>query len=115
MKKQNKKRKFSRPASQRKAMLNNLAAELFLKKRIKTTEAKAKELRPYAEKFLTKAKKGDLAARRRLLKFLREKAVKKLVDEIAPQYKARQGGCIRIIKLNPRKSDGAEMAIIELV
>jgi len=115
MRKQKKGRKFSRPASQRKAMLNNLASQLFLKKRIKTTEAKAKELKSFSEKLLTKAKKGDLASRRYLARFLRKEAVKKLVEEIAPKYRGRQGGYTRIIKLRPRPSDGAKIAIIELV
>jgi len=106
---------FSRVASQRKALMCGLARELFLKQRIQTTEAKAKELRPFAEKCLTKAKKGDLAARRHLVRFLAKNVVKKLVDEIAPKYKSRKGGYTRIIKLGPRKSDGAKMAIIELV
>ncbi len=108
-------RKFARPKSQRKALLQSLAMQLFLKGRIKTTEAKAKELRKTAEKFITKAGKGDLPARRQLLRSLSEKVVKKLIDEIGPKYKARQGGYTRVIKLGPRQSDGANMAIIELV
>jgi len=115
MKKLKSGRKFNRPASQRKALLSSLSASLFLKEKITTTEAKAKELKKVAEKHITKAWKGDLAARRHLLKFLPEPIVKKLVEEIALKYKSRPGGYTRIIKLGPRKSDGANMAIIELV
>ena len=96
-------------------MFNSLANELFLKEKIKTTQTKAKELRPYAEKLLTLAKKGDLAARRRLLRFLHERTTKKLIDEIAPKYKTRHGGYTRIIKLKPRLGDGAPMVQLELV
>jgi large subunit ribosomal protein L17 len=115
MRKLKKGRKFSRVRDQRKALLKNLSVELFVHEKIKTTEAKAKELKSYAEKFITKAKKGDLAARRHLLKFFPKQVVKKLIEEIAPLYKERPGGYTRIIKLGPRKSDGAKMAIIELV
>ena len=108
-------KKFSRTSSQRKALINNLANEFFLRGRIKTTQEKAKELRRFAEKFLTKAKKGNLAARRYLLRFLSEKVTRKLIDEIAPKMKLRKGGYTRIIKLPQRKSDGAKIAIIELV
>lgn len=108
-------RKFSRTKSQREALMNSLAEELFLREKIKTTEAKAKELRPFAEKCITRAKKGDLTARRYLLRHFSEKAVKKLIAETAPRYKSRPGGYTRIIKLGPRKAEGAKMAIIELV
>ncbi len=115
MRKKKQGRKFSRKRDQRKALMKGLVAELFLHERIKTIEARAKEARRFAEKFLTKAKKGDLAARRYLLRFFPNKIVKKLIDEIAPRYKTRQGGYTRIIKLGMRKSDGAKMVIIELV
>lgn len=95
--------------------MKSLVRELFLREKIKTTEAKAKETRMLAEKFITRAKKGDLPARRYLLRFVSEKIAKKLIDEIAPRYKTRPGGYTRIVKLGPRKSDGAKMAIIELV
>lgn len=108
-------RKFARETAQRKALIKGLIAELFLHERIKTTRARAKEIKGAAEKFLTKAKKGDLASRRYLLRFLPKEAVKKLVDELAPKYQTRPGGYTRVIKLGPRKSDGADMAIIELV
>ena len=115
MKKQKKGRKLSREKDQRKALLKSLATALILKEKIKTTEAKAKEFSGLVEKLITRAKKGDLASIRLLNSFLSEKIVKKLITEIAPRYKERKGGYTRIIKLVPRKSDGARMAIIELV
>ncbi len=115
MRKRKKGRKFGREKSQRKALLRSLANNLFLKEKIKTTESKAKELSPLAEKYITKAKKINLANRRILLKELSSKVVKKLEKEIGPRYKERKGGYTRIIKMGPRKSDGAKMVIIELV
>ena len=115
MKKRKKGRKLSRKTGQRKALLKSLARELFLREKIKTTKAKAKELSTFAEKQITKAKKASLASRRLLAKNFSPKIVKKIVDEIAPRYKERKGGYTRIIKLDPRKSDGAKMAIIELI
>ncbi len=108
-------RKLSRKRNQRKALLKALANALVLKEKIKTTEAKAKEISKFTEKFITLAKKGTLSSRRLLIRFFSKKAVKKLVDEIGPRYKERKGGYTRIIKLGPRKSDGAKMAIIELI
>ena len=115
MKKRKKGRKFSRKSDQRKALLKSLARELFLREKIKTTEAKAKELSGFAEKQITKAKKATLASRRLLAKNFSPGVVKKVVEEIAPRYKNRKGGYTRVIKLGPRKSDGAKMAIIEFV
>ncbi len=115
MKKRKKGRKFSRESDQRKALLKSLARELFLREKIKTTEAKAKELSGFAEKQITKAKKATLASRRLLAKNFSPGVVKKVVEEIAPRYKNRKGGYTRVIKLGPRKSDGAKMAIIEFV
>lgn len=115
MRKLKKGRKLSRKRNQRRALLKLLAANLFLREKIKTTEAKAKELSPFAEKLISRAKKGDLASRRLLVKYLPKNLVKKLVDQIGPRYKERKGGYTRVIKLGPRKSDGAKMAIIELV
>lgn len=115
MRKRKKGRKLSRKRDQRKALLRSLAAALILKEKIRTTEARAKEFSGLVEKFITKAKKGNLASRRLLAKFLPEKIVKKLITEIAPSYRERRGGYTRIIKLSPRKSDGSKMAIIELV
>lgn len=115
MRKQKKGRKFNRKTDERKALLRALICAVILEEKIKTTEIKAKEISGLVEKYITKAKKGDLACRRLLARYLNKKAVKKIVDEIAPRYKERKGGHTRIIKLGPRKSDGARMAIIELV
>ena len=115
MKKLKKGRKLSRKRDQRRALLKSLALALILNEKIKTTEAKAKELRSFLEKYINRAKNSDLATRRLLSKFFPPSAVKKLIGEIGPRYKERSGGYTRIIKLGLRKSDGAKMAIIELV
>jgi len=115
MRKRNKGRILSRPKSQRKALLKSLATSLFLHGKIQTTEAKAKELRVVAEKYITRARTNSISNRRLLATGLSLGIVKKLVEEIAPQYAARQGGYTRIINLGARKSDGAKMVIIELV
>jgi len=121
MRKRKRGRKLSRKRDQRKALLKALASALLLNEKIKTTEAKAKEVSSLVEKFITQAKKGDLASRKLLAKSLgggrvaSKKIVKKLMEEIAPRYKERKGGYTRIIKLGPRKSNGAKMSIIELV
>lgn len=115
MNKLKKGRKFSRERDQRRALIKSLISSLFLKERIKTTEAKAKEISRFAEKFITKAKRGDLASRRILARYFTKKIIKKLISEIAKKYKERKGGYTRIIKLGQRKIDGAKMAIIELV
>lgn len=115
MRKRKKGRKFSRKRDQRRALLRAVAGALLSKERIKTTEAKAKEISGFVEKQISVAKKGNLHSRRILVKLFPEKIVKKLMDEIAPRYKDRKGGYTRIIKLGPRKSDGAKMTIIELV
>ena len=105
----------SSPAHQR-LMLNTLAAQLFVHEKINTTEAKAKAVRPVAEKMITFAKRGDVAARREVLKDIPDRdVVHKLFAEIAPRYAERPGGYTRILKLGPRKGDGAPMALIELV
>ncbi|MCK4350861.1 MAG: 50S ribosomal protein L17 [Candidatus Krumholzibacteria bacterium] len=109
-------RKLSRTASHRRAMLSGLAQQLFLEDRIVTTLAKAKELRPYAEKLVTRAKKGDLHSRREALKKLKKKeVVDRLFQEVAPSFADRNGGYTRIVKLGFRKSDAADIALIELV
>lgn len=115
MRKRKRGRKLSRKKDQRKALLESLARELFLRGKIKTTEAKAKEISIFVEKEISKAKVGDLNSKRSLAKKFSPEIVKKIVNEIAPRYKERKGGYTRIIKLGPRKSDGAKMAIIELV
>jgi large subunit ribosomal protein L17 len=103
------------PAHER-LILANLATQLFEHGRISTTEAKAKRLRPYAEKLVTKAKQGTLHARREVMKVVRDKdVVHKLFAEIGPSFETRNGGYTRIIKTAPRKGDNAPMAIIELV
>ena len=115
MRKRKKRRKLSRKRNQKKALLRGLARVLFLKEKIKTTEVKAKEVSGFIEKQITRAKIGDLSSRRLLARDFSPEIVKKLVNEIAPRYKERKGGYTRIIKLGPRKSDGAKIAIIELV
>ena len=97
-------------------MLNNMVASLFEHKQIKTTHAKAKEARKLAERLITFAKKGDLAARRRVLRFIPNKAlVRELFDEIAPVYTERNGGYTRVLKLGYRQGDSAAMSLLELV
>ncbi|PWW22793.1 LSU ribosomal protein L17P [Geodermatophilus normandii] len=97
-------------------MLANLATSLFEHGRITTTEAKAKRLRPYAEKLVTFAKRGDLHARRQVMTVIRDKdVVHHLFAEIGPRYENRPGGYTRITKVGPRKGDNAPMAVIELV
>lgn len=111
-------RKFGRDASHRKALFSNLAGSLFEHGRIRTTEAKAKELRPIAEQLITLARKdpGDVAAQRQAVAYLRSKdAVHRLFHEVAPRFTERPGGYTRIIKLGPRPGDAAPMAYIELV
>src|SRR3954465_14930494 len=103
------------PAHQR-LMVANLATSLFEHGRITTTEAKARVLRPFAEKLITKAKKGDLHNRRQVLSTIRDKGVvHALFEDIAPRYAERPGGYTRITKIGPRKGDNAPMAVIELV
>ena len=110
-------RKFGRDKTQKRALLNSLALNLIVRGKIKTTEPKAKELRPFIEKLVTRAKKGDLATRRVIVSKLsnRSREVKKLFEVIAPKYADKKGGYTRIFKLGARKSDGAKMAIIEFV
>ena len=103
------------PAHER-LMLANLATALFEHGKITTTEAKAKRLRPLAERLITFAKRGDLAARRKVMTVIRDKSVvHELFTEIGPQYAGRPGGYTRITKIGPRKGDNAPMAVIELV
>lgn len=109
-------RKLQKTSSHRKAMLRNMATSLFRQGRIETTLPKAKELRSYAEKIITTAKKNDLSSRRRIMRKINDKeVVTKLFDEIAPQYSERPGGYTRILKMYPRRGDAAKKAIIELV
>ena len=119
-------RKLGRTSDQRKAMLRDLATSLIVSERIETTEARAKEVRSVVEKLITLGKKGDLASRRNAAKTLRnveilneddstQTALQKLFGEIAERYEERQGGYTRILKVGPRRGDGAESVIIELV
>jgi large subunit ribosomal protein L17 len=109
-------RRFGGDAAHQKAMMANLAASLFAAEGIVTTEAKAKALRPIAEKLITKAKKGGLHNHRQVVSFLRDREMaSKLFDEIGPRYDERPGGYTRILKLGPRQGDNAPMARIELV
>ena len=109
-------RKLQRTASHRRAMLRNLATSLFRHERIETTTAKAKELRPYAERLSTLARRGDLHARRLVARKIQDREVLgKLFDEISPRYAERPGGYTRILKLGNRKGDAAEISLIELV
>ncbi|HIA98630.1 MAG: 50S ribosomal protein L17 [Longimicrobiales bacterium] len=109
-------RKLQRTASHRRAMLRNLATSLFRHERIETTTAKAKELRPYAERLITLARRGDLHARRLVARKIQDREVLgKLFDEISPRYAERPGGYTRILKLGNRKGDAAEISLIELV
>ncbi|WP_280305386.1 50S ribosomal protein L17 [Nocardia neocaledoniensis] len=108
--------RFGGSASHQKAIFANLATALFEHGRITTTEAKAKAVRPYAEKIITKAKGGTLADRREVLKVIRNKdVVHALFAEIGPSFEGREGGYTRITKALPRKGDNAPMAVIELV
>ena len=108
-------RKFSREKGVRIAFMKSLAFNLVAKEKIKTTEARAKELRPFIEKFVTRAKKDNLANRRLLIARLGQQTAKKLFEKIAPKYKDKNGGYTRIIKLSLRKGDASKMAIIEFV
>ena len=116
MRNRKKGRKLQRTASHRRAMLRNLATSLFRHERIETTTAKAKELRPYAERLITLARRGDLHARRLVARKIQDREVlRKLFDEISPRYAERPGGYTRILKLGNRKGDAAEISLIELV
>ena len=116
MRHRNKGRKLSRTHTHRKALLRNMATSLFRHERIETTTAKAKELRPVAERLITLARRGDVHARRIAGRKIQDRDVLgKLFDDIAPRYAERPGGYTRILKLGTRKGDGAEMSLIELV
>lgn len=117
MRHHNSKRKFGRTKNQRNALVNSLALNLIVREKIKTTEPKAKELRPFIEKIVTHAKKNNLSSMKLVVSKLsnRKKEVKKLFDVIAPRYADKKGGYTRIIKMGVRKSDGAKMAVIEFV
>ena len=109
--------KLSRDSAHRKSLLRNLSRELIEHERIKTSQAKAKAVKPEVEKLITLAKAGDLHARRQALSALGQDRflVHKLFEEIAPRYAERPGGYTRIVKLGPRRSDSTEMVLLELV
>jgi large subunit ribosomal protein L17 len=109
-------RKLGRTTSHREALFRNQLQSLMDKERIVTTLPKAKELRPLAERVITRGKQGTVHARRWALRWLlRRDLVKKVFDDIAPRFRERPGGYLRIVKLGPRQGDGAEMAVIEMV
>ena len=109
-------RKLGRDPAHRKALYANLAGALIEHGRIKTTEAKAKEVRPIAEQMITLGRRGDLAARRHAISFLRSpEVVHRLFADVAPRFADRPGGYSRIVKLGPRPGDAAEMVYLELV
>jgi large subunit ribosomal protein L17 len=109
-------RKLGLPTDQRKAMLRNLVTSLLKHGKIETTDTRAKETRSIAEKMITLGKRGDLHARRQVLSYVQEElVVKNLFDNVAPKYAERNGGYTRIIKKGPRRGDGAEIVILELV
>jgi large subunit ribosomal protein L17 len=109
-------RQLSRTSSHRRALLNNMATSLFEHGRVITTEAKAKELRPFAEKLITLARRGDLHARRLVQRKIKDReTLSRLFSDIGPRFAARPGGYTRILKLGHREGDGADIARIELL
>ena len=109
-------KQLGRNSSHRRAMMRNMVTSLFKHGQIETTDAKAKSLRPVAEKMISLAKRGDLHARRQALAYIKEKAVThKLFDELKDQYLERQGGYVRIIKKGVRRGDGAPISIVQLL
>ena len=109
-------KKLGRDSAHRKALYSNLAGALIEHGRIKTTEAKAKAVKPIAEQMITLGRRGDLAARRQAVAYLRSKdVVQKLFDDVGPRFKDRPGGYSRIVKLGARAGDAAEMVYLELV
>lgn len=109
-------RKLDRSSGHRQALFRNLVTDLLRYDALTTTEAKAKEIRPFVERMITLGKRGDLSARRQALAFIYdEKVVDRLFSEVAPRYQDRQGGYTRLVKLGPRLGDGAAMARLELV
>ncbi|MCC2630762.1 MAG: rplQ [Candidatus Paceibacter sp.] len=115
MRHHNANRKFGLPADARKALLRSLARNLVVREKIQTTEAKAKELRPFVEKLVTRSKTDTLATKRFLATQVGRDGAKKLLETFGPKFKERKGGYIRVIKLPRRVSDGSAMAQIEFV
>lgn len=109
-------RKLGRDSSHRKAMLRNMVTSLFKYEQLETTDAKAKQLRPVAEKMITLAKRGDLHARRQALAYIRDKTIThRLFEELKDRYLDMQGGYVRIIKKGNRKGDGAPISIVQML
>ena len=117
MRHQKQRGKLSRDSAHRKALVRNLCGQVIQHERVRTTEAKAKVIKPEVEKLITLAKRGDLHARRQALSALGQDkfTVYKLFEEVAPRYGSRPGGYTRILKLGPRRSDATEMVLLELV
>ena len=115
MRHRKKKKTLDRGKSQRNSLINNQVNDLFFRERIITTLAKARQTRILSEKLITFSKKGDLNARRKLLKHVSEASCKKAIDVFGSRYKERKGGYTRIIKLKRRKGDRAQIAVLELV
>ena len=115
MRHRKKRQKLTKTKDQRRALLRSLISALILKEKIITTEAKAKKMRPFLEKVISRAKDNTLANQRFLLRDFSLKVVNKLMKQIGPRYKDRSGGYSRIFKINSRKDDNAKMAIIELL
>jgi large subunit ribosomal protein L17 len=117
MRHQKQRHKLSRDSAHRKSLLRNLSRQVIEHERIKTSQAKAKAVKPQVEKLITLAKRGDLHARRQALAELGQDkfVVHKLFEEVAPRYADRPGGYTRIVKLGPRRSDSTEMVFLELV
>ena len=117
MRHRKKRNKLSRDSAHREALLSNLSKQLIEHDRIKTSQAKAKAVKPEVEQLITLAKRGDLHARRQALSALNQDkfTVHKLFEEVAPRYAERPGGYTRIVKLGPRRSDSTEMVFLELV
>jgi len=108
--------RLNRAHGHRKAMRRNLMTALLRHERIKTTQAKARSIRPEVEKLITKGKRGDLHARRQVASLLTDpKITRKVFEELGPRYASREGGYTRMLRLGPRQGDGAEMVILELV
>ena len=109
-------RQLGRDSAHRRALYRNLVTELLRYERITTTDAKAREIRPIAEKMITLGRRGDLHARRQALSYIYDRyVVEKVFDDLAPRMADRPGGYLRITRLEPRKGDGAKMAVIETV
>ncbi|MBI3248564.1 MAG: 50S ribosomal protein L17 [Deltaproteobacteria bacterium] len=107
-------RKLSRTAAHRKALMRNLVKALLLREQIRTTDAKAKELRRYADRIVTLGKRGTIHARRLAYMYLgSRKLVKRLFDEVAPRFQGRPGGYTRVLKLGPRRGDAAPISVVE--